>query len=376
MKRKKVVLGLSGGVDSSVSLYLLKKKGYDVVCVYMKNWDSTLNYDLKGNPTINDEICPQEKDFLDAQKVCKQLNTKLIKVDFIKEYWDRVFTYFLDEYKKNRTPNPDILCNNEIKFKAFLDYANKLNCDYIAMGHYAKTKKIKGVKCLLKAKDKSKDQTYFLSQLTNKQLEKAIFPLGNIQKKKVRKIAKKLNLETKDKKDSTGICFIGERKFSKFLSNYLPAKPGNIIRLSGKVIGRHNGLINYTIGQRKGIGLGTLDNQKGPWYVCGKDLKTNNLIVENKDNLEYMYSDNCIVDSCIFRHPIKENKVYGAKFRYRQNDQKVKIKILSKNKIHVYYNSQRAVTPGQAFVLYDKKICIGGGFIDKVYKGESERKYS
>ncbi|HHT55514.1 MAG TPA: tRNA 2-thiouridine(34) synthase MnmA, partial [Acholeplasma sp.] len=245
-KNKKVIIGLSGGVDSSVAAYLLKEQGYNVEAIFMRNWDSTLNQDFKGNPTAFNEVCEQELDYQDALRVATQLNIKLHRVDFIKEYWDEVFTYFLDEYKKNRTPNPDILCNNEIKFKAFIKHAQELDFDYIAMGHYASIDHSNDEPVLLRAKDSNKDQTYFLSQLETKQLKNVLFPLGKLTKQEVREIAIRENLATATKKDSTGICFIGERNFSDFLSNYLPAKKGDMRKLDGTFIKEHYGLMNYT----------------------------------------------------------------------------------------------------------------------------------
>ena len=374
-KKKKVILGLSGGVDSAVSLYILKKQGYDVTAVFMRNWDSALNRDILGNPSLTDDQCPQEKDYQDALKVANQLGVKLERVDFVKEYWDKVFTYFLDEYKLNRTPNPDVLCNNEIKFKAFLDYAMTKDVDYIAMGHYARVNREDGLVKLLKGIDKNKDQSYFLSQLTEAQLEKALFPIGDLDKSEVREIAHELGLAVMDKKDSTGICFIGERDFNKFLANYVPAKPGLMKRLDGTVIGNHQGLMNYTIGQRRGLGIGTLDGLDGPWFVVGKDLKSNTLLVENKDNLDYLKSDEAHITNYVWRGK-RENGNYMAKFRYRQADQKVSVEFVDDNKFIVRYDNIKAVTPGQVCAIYKGDECVGSGFIDVVYHEGKERKYS
>lgn len=373
-KNKKVIIGLSGGVDSSVAAYLLKEQGYQVEAVFMRNWDSTLNDDVKGNPTRFDDVCEQELDYQDALKVANQLNIKLHKVDFIKEYWDEVFTYFLNEYKKNRTPNPDILCNNEIKFKEFIKYAEKLDFDYIAMGHYAKVDVVNNKPALLRAKDTGKDQTYFLSQLKEKQLKNVIFPLGDLTKEEVREIAIKNNLATARKKDSTGICFIGERNFSDFLSNYLPAKKGDMKRLDGTYVKEHYGLMNYTIGQRRGLGIGG-GHGDGAWYVVGKDLKTNTLYVEPDQNHPHLFSNKALIKDIIYRGD-KTNNNLTAKFRYRQRDEKIKIEWINETEAYVYYNNVKAVTPGQACVFYDNEICLGAGFIDKVYMDDEIRIYS
>ena len=270
---KKVIVGVSGGVDSSVALILLKNQGYEVEGLFMRNWDSLVNNDINGNPTLENDICTQEQDYNDAKSVCDKLGVKLHRVDFVKEYWDYVFSYFLDELKKGRTPNPDVMCNKYIKFDLFIKEAKKLGADYIATGHYAKI--IDGN--LYKAKDINKDQSYFLSQLTNEQLKNVLFPLGDITKDKVRKIAREYDLVTKDKKDSTGICFIGERNFRKFLSNYLPNKPGNIVNIdTNEVLGTHIGLMHYTVGQRKGLNIG---GTKEKLFVVGKDLNKNILYV-------------------------------------------------------------------------------------------------
>ncbi|MCD6482293.1 MAG: tRNA 2-thiouridine(34) synthase MnmA [Candidatus Izimaplasma sp.] len=375
---KTVVLGLSGGVDSSVAAVLLKEQGYNVIGLFMRNWDSTTNNDVLGNPDINDEICPQEIDYQDAVNVAKKIGIPIFKVDFIKEYWDNVFTYFLDEYKKGRTPNPDILCNKYIKFDAFLEYAKKFKADYIAMGHYAKVVVIKNKVTLLRGEDNNKDQTYFLSQLSESQLEKTLFPIGHLTKKEVREIAHKYDLPTKDKKDSTGICFIGERDFDKFLSNYLPSKKGNMVTENGVKISEHNGLMYYTIGQRKGLGIGG-SNKYGndPWFVIGKDLEKNELIIGQGFHHPTLYSDSCLVEDVnLINHDTFDNEtVYSAKFRYRQADTKVTIKHIGKNLLITFLEDVRAVTPGQAAVIYQEERCLGGGFIKEVYKNNVKRKY-
>ncbi len=376
--KKKVVLGLSGGVDSAVALIKLIEDGYEVIAVFMRNWDSFVNDDILGNPTINDPVCSQEKDYIDAKKVADKFRVPFYRIDFIKEYWDEVFTYFIDEYKKGRTPNPDILCNTEIKFKAFLKYAASFNADNIAMGHYAKLELVDGVKVLTKPLDKSKDQTYFLSQLTKKQLQKVIFPLADLTKKDVRQIAERYKLEIALKKDSTGICFIGERKFNAFLSNYILAKKGPIKLLDGTYIKDHMGLMYYTIGQRKGLAIGGLkEYEQQAWYVIGKDIKTNTLYVGQGFGNTYLYSNRCIVRDVVFRgNKDLENKVFGALFRYRQKETKVSLRWLDESSLEVIYHQQvRAVTPGQAAAFYDGNICVGGGFIDEVYLDDEKRQY-
>ena len=375
---KTVVLGLSGGVDSSVAAIILKEQGYNVIGLFMRNWDSTTNNDILGNPDRDDEICPQEVDYQDAENVAKKIGMPIFRVDFIEEYWDNVFTYFLNEYKKGRTPNPDILCNKYIKFDAFLEYAKKFDADYIAMGHYAKVAIINKKPTLLRGIDNNKDQTYFLSQLSEYQLEKTLFPIGHLTKKEVRDLAHKYNLPTKDKKDSTGICFIGERDFDKFLSNYLPSKKGNMVTEDGVIISEHNGLMYYTIGQRKGLGIGG-SNVYGnePWFVIGKDLDNNELIIGQGFHHPTLYSDSCLVEDVnLINHDEFDNKfVYTAKFRYRQPDTKVIIKHVGDNLLITFLKDVRAVTPGQAAVIYQDDRCLGGGFIKEVYKDKNKRKY-
>ena len=374
--KKKVIIGLSGGVDSSVAAYLLLKDGYDVEAIFMRNWDSATNKDIHGNPTVYDDICEQEKDYQDAKKVADKLGIILHKVDFIDDYWDRVFSYFLDEYKKNRTPNPDVLCNNEIKFKAFVEYARKFNPDFIAMGHYAQVDLTGDYPKLLRAFDQNKDQTYFLSQLKEEQLKNVMFPIGHLDKKVVRQIALEQGLATATKKDSTGICFIGERHFSEFLSNYLPAQPGDMKRLDGTYIKKHHGLMNYTIGQRKGLGIGGTKDADSAWYVVGKDLKTNTLYVEPDENHPHLYSDEALITDVIWRG----KKISGemtAKFRYRQKDHKVHITWLDDQRLSVKYpQTIKAVTPGQVCAFYQDDVCLGAGFIQEAYMEKNKRLYS
>lgn len=371
---KKVILGLSGGVDSSVAAYILKEQGYEVEAVFMRNWDSALNNDILGNPTADDAICPQEMDYQDAKKVADQLGIKLHKVDFIKEYWEYVFTYFLEEYKKGRTPNPDIMCNKEVKFKAFLDYADQLDCDYIAMGHYAQVNHGDEESFLLRGIDQNKDQTYFLCQLNQKQLQRSLFPIGHLTKPEVRQIANKLGLATAKKKDSTGICFIGERDFNQFLQNYLPAKPGHMVTLEGEVMGEHQGLMYYTIGQRKGLGIG---GKGDAWFVIGKDLEKNRLLVGQGFEHEYTFSDSCkVTDVNWINERFTGQKECTAKFRYRQPDIPVVLEWIDEKTLQVTFKKLvRAVTPGQAAVFYDQEICLGGGFIDSAYFEGEKRMY-
>ncbi len=374
----KVILGLSGGVDSSVSLKILKDQGYDVEAMFMRNWDSALNNDYLGNPNKDDDVCPQEKDYMDAVMVANQLDIKLHRIDFVKEYWDNVFTYFIEEYKKGRTPNPDIMCNKYIKFDAFMEEAKYLGADYIAMGHYARVRHEKDKSYLLRGVDSNKDQTYFLSQISQEQLRHSLFPVGDLTKAEVRKIAKDNNLYTAEKKDSTGICFIGERNFKEFLKNYLPANPGNIVTMDSKIVGKHEGLMYYTIGQRKGLGIGGNNEfSDSPWFVLGKRLDKNELIVgQGNDNI-YLVSNHCYANNInwISDNPI-EGKKYTAKFRYRQKDNDVKIEFINDDLIHIIYEQGvSSVTPGQAVVIYDGDICLGGGIIDSVYYNDEKRIY-
>lgn len=373
-KKKKVVVGLSGGVDSAVSVIMLQKQGYEVEGMFMRNWDSSLNNDILGNPHTLDSVCPQEVDYMDALKTAEELNIKLHRVDFVDEYWQRVFSYFLDEYNHNRTPNPDILCNKEIKFKAFLEKAMEMGFDYIAMGHYARIDHSNGDVKMLRGVDSNKDQTYFLCQLTKKQLEKALFPVGGLEKKDVRRIAKEYNLTIANKKDSTGVCFIGERNFKEFLKNYLPAKPGKIETLNGEIVGEHDGIMYYTIGQRKGLGLGGAGDA---WFVVGKDPERNVLLVGRGSEQEYLYSNRAIVRNINWIGPkVDESKTYLAKFRYRGVDNEVKIHILENGDFEVFYpNKAKAVTPGQAAVFYDGEYLMGGGTIDEVYLDTEKRRY-
>ncbi len=354
----KVVVGMSGGVDSAVSAYLLDKEGYDVVGLFMKNWDSNINSDPEG---ITDGICPQEQDFIDAKKVCDYLGIPLYRIDFIKEYWDNVFTYFLNELKKGRTPNPDIMCNKYIKFDLFKKEAKRLGGSLIATGHYARHVGNK----ILRGVDNNKDQTYFLSQVKSEEFKDVIFPVGGYTKEEVRRIAREANLPVADKKDSTGICFIGERHYQQFVQNYLKGTKGPIVDIDTlEEIGTHEGLINYTIGQRRNVGIS--GNVKRH-YVCGKDVKQNILYVAFGDDNKYLMSDEAIIEDMNY---ISSSKPVFAtcKFRYRGEDIPIQIEYLENNMIKVKYESAKAVTPGQACVVYLGEEMIGGGIIKEVRK--------
>lgn len=373
-KKTKVIVGLSGGVDSAVSLIRLIEEGYDVEAMFMRNWDSAANNDLLGNPTINDDVCPQEVDYKDALAVAEKLGIKLHRVDFIEEYWNAVFSYFLSEYKKNRTPNPDILCNKEIKFKEFMQKAKDLGADYIAMGHYARVIHEKDRTYLLRGVDQNKDQTYFLSQLSQEQLRHALFPIGDMLKPDVRELAKKYDLDVATKKDSTGVCFIGERNFKEFLMNYIPANPGNIVNTKGEVIGKHDGVMYYTIGQRHGLGIG------GPgdaWFVCGKNALKNELIVGQGSETELLFANRVIVTGVnIINDKMPNGTKLTAKFRYRQQDVDVIVNWIDDTTIEVKtLEPTKAITPGQACVFYDHEYCLGGGTIDEVYMDDVRRNY-
>lgn len=366
---KKILLGLSGGVDSAVAAYILKEQGYDVTCAFMRNWDAYANNDILGNPTIQDDVCPQEQDYMDAKAVADKLDLPLLRVDFVKEYWDDVFTVFLKEYERGRTPNPDILCNKYIKFDAFMKFAHQQGFDTVATGHYARVNHKGAESMLLRGKDTNKDQTYFLCQISQAALSHAVFPIGELTKQEVRRIADELQLESvAQKKDSTGICFIGERNFRQFLKNYLPMQEGNIVNIADlQTIGKHSGVMYYTIGQRKGLGIG---GTKGPWFVIGKDVKRNVLYVANGDDKEWLLSTSCIVSNVNWfsKHKPQGDYACTAKFRYRQTDHEVSLRFVDDSTVFVSYpNGVMSVTAGQEAVFYQGEICLGGGVIDEVF---------
>ena len=359
-KVKTVVVGMSGGVDSAVSALLLKNQGYNVIGLFMNNWEEK----------SDDGACTAVEDYEDVKRVCTKIGIPYYSVNFAKEYWDRVFETFLSEYKKGRTPNPDVLCNREIKFGPFLQYAKKLGADYIATGHYCKVEQKNNKFYLKKAKDKNKDQSYFLNQLSQEQLSSVIFPLADIEKSQVREMALKNGLSNATKKDSTGVCFIGERNFKMFLQQYLPAKKGDIVDTHGNIVGTHDGVMYYTLGQRKGLNIGGKPGGNGGrWFVLDKDVCSNTLIVsQGEDDLLYSSSLIAIKFNWIPEKPTKLEFDCFAKFRYRQPDQRVKVKLENDIVRVIFYEKQRAITPGQYVVLYDNdENCLGGGVIDEVF---------
>lgn len=362
MKNKTVVVGMSGGVDSSVCAMLLKQQGYNVIGLFMDNWEEK---DENG-------VCTATEDYADVRRVCENLGIPYYSVNFAKEYLQKVFSNFLEEYERGRTPNPDVLCNREIKFGPFLKHAKMLGADYIATGHYCKVEEKDGLFYLKKAKDKNKDQSYFLNQLSQQQLSMVMFPLADLEKPEIRKLALEQNLVNAKKKDSTGVCFIGERNFKKFLQNYFPAKTGDIVDTTGKVVGQHDGVLYYTIGQRKGLKIGGISGGNGNrWFVLDKDVKNNKLIVEQgEDDKLYSSSLEAINFNFIPKKPTEKEFTCLAKFRYRQPDQKVKVILNDNERVTIIFDKkQRAITPGQFVVLYDEQeYCLGGGVIDKVYQ--------
>lgn len=358
---EKIIIGLSGGVDSAVAAFLLKQQGYQVEALFMKNWEED----------DSEDYCSAAEDLADARQVCETLDIPLHSVNFSAEYWDRVFAYFLDEYKAGRTPNPDIMCNREIKFKAFLDYALSLGASRIATGHYVQTRTRDGVTELLRGRDDNKDQSYFLYALTGYQLSRALFPVGHLQKPEVRQIAEQQGFDVFNKKDSTGICFIGERKFRDFLQRFLPAQPGVIQTLDGQTIGEHAGLMYYTIGQRQGLGIGGLkEASEQPWFVIDKDLENNILLVAQGHDHPALFHRQCDIHGLHWINPRKITLPFrcSAKIRYRQQDQPCTITAIHNDVATIAFDQpQRAVTPGQALVFYDQQVCLGGGSIDKAF---------
>ena len=360
---KKVICGMSGGVDSSVSAFILQQQGYQVEGLFMKNWEEDDDTDY----------CTAAADLADAQAVCDKLGIKLHKINFAAEYWDNVFEHFLNEYKAGRTPNPDILCNKEIKFKAFLEYAAEdLGANYIATGHYVRRRGTDDNAQLLRGLDANKDQSYFLYTLSSKQVGQSLFPVGDIEKPIVRAIAEDLGLITAKKKDSTGICFIGERKFKDFLARYLPAQPGNIRTVEGDIIGRHDGLMYHTLGQRKGLGIGGVKGAgEEAWYVVEKDLVNNELIVAQGHDHSALLSTGLIAQQLhwVDRQPIREPLRCTVKTRYRQTDVPCTIEPIDDESIKVIFDEpQIAVTPGQSAVFYLDEVCLGGGIIEQQLK--------
>lgn len=357
--QKKVIVGMSGGVDSSVSAYLLQQQGYQVTGLFMKNWEED----------DDTEYCSAAADLADAQAVCDKLGIELLTINFAAEYWDNVFEHFLEEYKAGRTPNPDILCNKEIKFKAFLEYAAEdLGADYIATGHYVRRRDINVTTQLLRGLDSNKDQSYFLYTLSHDQVAQSLFPVGELEKPEVRRIAEQLGLITAKKKDSTGICFIGERKFRDFLARYLPAKPGPIMTVDGQEIGQHDGLMYHTLGQRKGLKIGgTREGSDEPWYVVDKDVENNILIVAQGHEHPRLMSAGLIAQQLdwVSREPLTQPMRCVVKTRYRQEDIPCTVTPLGDDKISVRFdNPVAAVTPGQSAVFYQDEVCLGGGVIE------------
>ena len=354
---ERIVVGMSGGVDSSVAALLLKEQGYDVVGVFMKNWEEQ---DENG-------ICTAETDWQDVRDVCDLIGIPCYSVNFAKEYWDRVFSYFLKEYRAGRTPNPDVLCNREIKFRAFLDFAMSLGAARMATGHFVRTDE-EGR--LLRGVDEGKDQSYFLYMVHSEQLRKSVFPVGGLTKARVREIAEKNHLPVSAKKDSTGVCFIGERNFKKFLSEYLPAKPGDMVAADGTVVGRHDGLMYYTLGQRRGLGIGGRGDGRS-WFVIGKDLERNRLLVAQGEDHPMLYSTRCLAEDVTWvgdAPAVRESPFRcTVKYRYRQPDQPAELfwredgRMLIRSLV-----PQRAVTPGQSAVFYDGERCLGGAIVTEV----------
>jgi len=355
MSNKTIVVGMSGGVDSSVSAYLLKKQGFNVIGLFMKNWQSEPG-----------EVCTSEIDFKDASEVCDMLDIPLHKANFSDDYWDRVFKQFLSEHEKGRTPNPDILCNREIKFKSFYDYALKIGADFIATGHYAKVESDNGEAKLYRSKDIDKDQTYFLHEVSSKEFSKTIFPLSDIYKSEVRDIAKELNLNVHAKKDSVGICFVGEKNLRDFLNRFIKFKKGNILNTDNEIIGEHNGSILYTIGQRQGLGIGGIkDKDELPWYVYGKNITKNEIYVCQGVDNQLLYTENISLNKIHWINKLKDFKNLDCSVQIRHRHKPVKCNIVSNEGFKVMFDEEiRGVAPGQSAVFYIDNLCLGGGIIE------------
>ena len=355
-KKKRVVVGMSGGVDSAVSAALLKEQGFDVVGLYMSNWKET---DPNG-------CCTGEQDWTDVRYVCDKIGIPYYSVDFSKQYMDNVFKLFVEEYKKGRTPNPDVLCNREVKFGPFADFARELGADYIATGHYCKVRHDGDMHYLLRAKDENKDQTYFLNQVSSHQLRDVIFPLGDLTKPEVRELALKFDIPVAKKKDSTGICFIGERNFRQFLSQYIPMKDGDIVTQDGKVVGRHHGVYFYTLGQRRGLGIGgSADGNGERWFVLGKDVANNRLIVSQGED-DILFKDGLVTEGFNFITPAPAKEFdCEVRIKHRQPLQRAHLSVLDNGNTRIVFNEkQRAIAEGQYAVVYYGDICLGGGVIN------------
>ncbi|MBQ8142138.1 MAG: tRNA 2-thiouridine(34) synthase MnmA [Bacilli bacterium] len=375
--RERVLLGLSGGVDSAVSAYLLKKQGYDVTCCFMRNWDSITNNDILGNPTLDGDKCSQEFDYDDAVETAFELDLPIIRKDFIDEYWKEVFHQFLDTYKRGYTPDPDVFCNKYIKFGHFYEFAKSKGFDYIAMGHYAMRIDENKEAHLYKAYDKNKDQSYFLGQISAEQLSHCLFPLANFTKPQVRELAEKLDLSAvAKKKDSTGVCFIGERNFKQFLNNYLPAQPGDIVDMVTKeVLKQHDGILYYTVGQHRGLNIGGIKGRKmDPYFVVGKDVEKNILYVAQEEGNTYRKSYRCLLTQFNWIGSDIPKGEYNCfcKFRYRGQDMRVKLTVLNEKEAYLDYDGYDYVAKGQIACLYQGDRCLGSGVIEKTYDQNKE----
>ena len=354
----RVVVGMSGGVDSSVAAMLMKQAGHEVIGVFMKNWEEK---DESG-------VCTSEKDWSDARAVCERLDIPYYSVNFARQYWDRVFEHFLEEYRRGRTPNPDVLCNREIKFNVFLDFAEKLGAEKLVTGHFANIDCVNGEYRLLRAADENKDQTYFLYMINQRALSRAMFPVGNLTKAQIRQLARDNGIPVSEKKDSTGVCFIGERNFKQFLSNYLPAQPGDMVTLDGKVVGRHDGLMYYTLGQRRGLGIGGGGDGRR-WFVVKKDLENNVLVVQQGEDSPLLYTHAAAGGALTWlsgHAPVEDDEALECqvRLRHRQPLQQCTL-TLSKGVAHMrFQDAQRAVTPGQSAVFYSDRVCLGGCIVD------------